>query len=82
MSKALIISKENCGYCTRVRHVLNMKEVEFEEQKYDCDLTLEQIEEKVRQYIGENQLTFPQVFIDGEYIGGYTDVCKKYGINA
>lgn len=82
MSKALIISKENCGYCTRVRNLLDIKKVEFIEKKLDKDISRNEVLEIVGEKVKNKQLTFPQVYINDEYIGGYTDVCKLYGINA
>ena len=80
--KAIVISKTNCGYCTRVKNLLNLKDVEYTELKYTQDISLEEIEEKVRTHIGESRLTFPQVFIDDEYIGGYTETCQFFNIKA
>lgn len=80
--KALVISKANCGYCTRVKNLLDIKKVEYTELKYDVSISLEELEAKVRKHIGEGaRITFPQVFFDTDYIGGYSNTCEYFGVN-
>lgn len=79
---ALVISKSNCGYCTRVKNLLDIKKVEYIELKYNVNITPEELETKIRKHIGEGvRITFPQVFVDSVYIGGYSDTCEYFGIN-
>ena len=58
-----------CGYCTAALRLLRSKGVQFEEIDVDGDA-------KTRRWLVEatGRTTVPQIFIDGEPIGGYTDL--------
>jgi len=70
--KALIWSRDACGYCESAKKLLKQKGVEFEERKLGNGWTKEQLLESV-----PTAKTVPQIYLDGKYIGGYTDL-KKY----
>lgn len=70
--KAIIWSKNNCAYCTAAKQLLNKKEIEFEERVVGHEWTKEQLLEAV-----PTAKTVPQIFLDGELIGGYTELAKK-----
>ncbi len=58
-----------CGYCVRAKALLQSKEVEFEEINLDDDPKFRQ---KLLELTGG--WTVPQILIDGEPIGGYTEL--------
>lgn len=68
--KVEIYTKLYCGYCHRAKRLLKFKGVEFTE--YDITLggpkRAEMIERK------PDARTVPQIFIDGESIGGSDDL--------
>lgn len=69
MAKVLIYTKSNCGYCVRAKDLLTRKGVAFEEIYLD-DHPDEYATLKKR----TGMMTVPQIFINGELIGGYTEL--------
>ena len=59
-----------CGYCARAKSLLEKNGIEFEEHLVDEDISLEALSEK----IGKRVATVPQIFLEGEYIGGYSEL--------
>mgnify|MGYP003656480950 CR=1 FL=1 len=70
--KALVWSKENCPYCEQAKSLLESKGIEFEVRTIGAEYTKEQLLEAV-----PTALTVPQIFLDGELVGGYTELKKK-----
>ena len=67
MSTAVVWSKNNCIYCTKAKDFLNKKGIQVEERNVQSgDWTMTQLDEAV-----PNARAFPQIFIDGKYVGGY-----------
>jgi glutaredoxin 3 len=58
-----------CGYCVRAKALLQSKGIEFEEINLDDD---PQFRQKLLERTGG--WTVPQILIDGEPIGGYTEL--------
>jgi glutaredoxin 3 len=58
-----------CGYCARAKALLQSKGIEFEEINLDDD---PQFRQKLLERTGG--WTVPQILIDGEAIGGYTEL--------
>ncbi len=64
-----IYTRGFCGYCTRAKALLASKGVNFIEYSADED------PEKRREMIQRSHgTTFPQVFINGEPVGGSDDI--------
>jgi glutaredoxin len=66
---AIVWSTSVCTFCKQAKSLLNSKNIPFEERMIGNDWTKEQLLEVV-----PNARTVPQIFIDGNYIGGYTDL--------
>ncbi|HZS82651.1 MAG TPA: glutaredoxin 3 [Stellaceae bacterium] len=66
MAKVEMYSTMFCPYCARARSLLQKKGVSFVD--IDVDAETEKREEMVRRAGG--RYTVPQIFIDGEHIGG------------
>lgn len=66
VAKVEIYTQWGCGYCVRAKHLLDSKGVAFEE--YDVTMGGPRKEE-VRQR-APSARTVPQIFIDGQGIGG------------
>ena len=65
--RAVVWSKNNCILCTKAKNLLEKKGINYEERNIEGpDWTPEQFFEAV-----PNARTFPQIYIDGKYIGGY-----------
>mgnify|MGYP006268249589 FL=1 len=70
--KAIVWSKNHCPYCDQAKNLLKMKGIEFEERNINKDYTREQLLEAV-----PNARTVPQIFLDENLVGGFTEL-KKY----
>lgn len=66
MKHVEIYTKAFCGYCARAKELLRSKGVEFEE--YDITMGGPKRAEMLERANGGS--TVPQIFIDGQHIGG------------
>lgn len=71
--KAIVWSKYHCPYCDKAKALLKMRGVEFEERKIGDGYTKEELLEAV-----PNARTVPQIFINDQLIGGYTELEKYF----
>jgi len=69
---AVIWSKYHCPYCDQAKALLTSKGIQFEEKKIGDGYTKEELLEAV-----PNARTVPQIFLDGELVGGFTELRKK-----
>jgi glutaredoxin 3 len=60
-----------CGYCVRAKALLDARGISYEEIRLDDDPSFRQ---KLLEFTGG--WTVPQIVIDGEPIGGYTELCR------
>ena len=69
-----IYTKSECGWCRRVKEMLPEATV------FNCDSFLESNKEnflhEMSKKIGKEHRTFPMVFYEGGFIGGYEDTKK------
>lgn len=72
MSNVIIWSKYNCPYCDQAKALLKQRDVRFEERKIGDGYTKEELLEAV-----PNARTVPQIIINGNLIGGFTEL-RKY----
>ena len=70
--KAVVWSKNQCPFCDQAKNLLKMKGIEFEERNVNKDWTKEQLLEAV-----PGTRTVPQIFLDGELVGGFTELKKR-----
>jgi glutaredoxin len=70
--KATVWSKYHCPYCDQAKALLTSKGIEFEEKKIGDGYTKEELLEAV-----PNARTVPQIFLDGELVGGFTELKQK-----
>lgn len=70
---AIIWTKENCSYCVQAKNLLLQKGIEYEERKIGEGYTKEDLLEVV-----PNARTVPQIFLDGELIGGFSELRAKF----
>ena len=68
MAKVVIYTTSYCPYCTGAKSLLRAKKVEFEEIDVTRDPARRAEMEKL-----SRRYTVPQIFIDGQPIGGYDD---------
>jgi glutaredoxin len=67
--KVLIWSKYHCTYCDQAKALLTQKGIQFEERKIGDGYTKEDLLEAA-----PTARTVPQIFIDDELIGGFTEL--------
>jgi glutaredoxin len=72
MTTAIVWSKDQCPYCDQAKALLKSRNIEFEERNVSQDWTREQLLEAV-----PNARTLPQIFLDQELVGGFTELRKK-----
>jgi len=70
--QAIVWSKYHCPYCDQAKMLLQQKGIQFEERKIGDGYTREDLLEAV-----PTARTVPQIFLDGELIGGFTEL-KEY----
>ena len=70
--KAIIWSKYHCPYCDQAKALLTSKGIHFEEKKIGDGYTKEELLEAV-----PTARTVPQIFLDGELIGGFNELKTK-----
>lgn len=70
--KATVWSKYHCPYCDQAKALLKQKGIQFEERKIGDGYTKEDLLVAV-----PTARTVPQIFIDEQLIGGFTEL-KKY----
>lgn len=71
--KAIVWSKDQCPYCVQAKALLTQKGIEFEERKIGDGYTKEDLLEAV-----PDARTVPQIFLDGELVGGFTDLRARF----
>ena len=71
--KAVLWSKYFCPYCDQAKALLKSKGIMFEEKKIGDGYTKEELLEAV-----PTARTVPQIFLDGELVGGFTELKKHF----
>lgn len=69
MPNVQIYTSAICGYCVAAKNLLKQKGFEYEEVRVDLDPARR--EEMVAR---AKRTSVPQIFIDGEHIGGFDDL--------
>tara|TARA_B100001057_G_scaffold382422_1_gene388472 strand:- start:372 stop:599 length:228 start_codon:yes stop_codon:yes gene_type:complete len=70
MPKIVVYSKNMCGYCVKAKSVLKNKSLDFEE------INIEEKPEAREFIVNEGHRTMPQIYVDGNSIGGYNELLK------
>ena len=67
---AIVWSKDQCSFCEQAKSLLTLKGYDYEERNITSGKwTREQLFEVV-----PNARSVPQIFIDGNYVGGFTEL--------
>ena len=74
--KVVVWSKDACGYCEQAKQLLKIKGIDFEERNitrgtWSKDQLLEAV---------PNARTLPQILIDEEVVGGYTELKQRLAV--
>ncbi|SIQ64289.1 glutaredoxin 3 [Rhizobium sp. RU35A] len=70
MAEVVIYTRQMCGYCARAKALLTAKGVTFTE--HDATFSQPLRQEMIDKANGRT--TFPQIFINGEHVGGCDDI--------
>lgn len=78
---AEIYTKSNCGYCVKAKQLLTTKNIAYVENIISPGFGETELLEHQR-YVSKEQLldkapqarTVPQIWLNGHYIGGYTEL--------
>jgi glutaredoxin 3 len=71
MPRVKMYSTRWCGYCVRAKTLLEQRGIPYEEVLLDDDPAFRQTV-----YELSGRWTVPQIFIDGEPIGGYVELWR------
>ena len=69
----IVWSKMQCHFCDMAKRLLEQKEIVYEERMIGKGYTKDDLLKVV-----PNAKTVPQIFIEDEYIGGYTELMKFF----
>ncbi len=75
MAKIEIYTKTTCPYCTMAKRLLENKGQKWEE--INLDQAPERMEEMLERSGGRRSV--PEIFIDGQLVGGYDDLAALEG---
>jgi glutaredoxin 3 len=67
--KAIVWSKYHCPYCDQAKNLLQARGIPFEEKKIGDGYSKEELLEAV-----PNARTVPQIFIDDQLVGGFSEL--------
>ena len=70
--KAIVWSKDNCSQCVQAKNMLALRGIDYEERKIGRGWTKEQLLESV-----PTARSVPQIFLDEEYVGGFTELRNR-----
>ncbi len=71
MNQVTMVTSPTCGYCHAAKNLLREKGIDF--QEIDVFDNPEQAQQLIQQ---SGQRTVPQIFINKEPIGGFTELSK------
>ena len=69
---AIVWSKDNCTFCDQAKALLEQRNIAYEEKKIGHGYTREDLLEAV-----PTARTVPQIFVNKNYVGGFTEL-RKY----
>lgn len=76
-SKGIVIfTKPTCKFCLASKEVFREREWDFDEVDVPTQVSIPTL----RQIVGLPVSTVPQIYMDGKYIGGYTELVAHLGI--
>ncbi len=73
-SKAVLWSQENCLACNKAKNLLEIKGIPYEIKMLGENATKQELTEAV-----PGARSVPQIFLNGEYIGGLVELRKIIG---
>ena len=71
--KAIVWSKDQCPYCVQAKALLESRGIEYEERNINNGWDKDDLMAAV-----PNARTVPQIFLDEQLIGGFTELRKHF----
>ena len=68
--RTLVYGKNNCPFCAQAKDELEMRGIHYEY------ISLEEIGKTAAEVTGRKVKTVPQIYIEGQYIGGYDELMQ------
>lgn len=72
----VVFTKPSCKYCIATKELMRERGMAFEDFTVGKDLSIDALQ----RIVGSPVKTVPQIFLQGKYIGGYTDLCAHLEI--
>lgn len=74
MSRVTVYSTAHCAFCTRTKTMLEKWDIDYDEVRIDGD------EAAMKQFVEvtNGARTVPQIVIDGQPIGGFTELTELH----
>lgn len=75
LTKVTIYGRDGCPFCVKAKDLANtLKESNFiKEIEYIDTVSNKLGKEELSEIVGKPVTTVPQIFIDGNYVGGFTE---------
>lgn len=77
--KAKLYTKNGCGYCIQAKALLQIKGVEYEEINAEIVDGAKDAMLSECAAIGVTPRTYPQIWVDEKYVGGFTELKTLFG---
>ena len=71
--KAIVWSKDQCPYCVQAKALLESRGIEYEERNINNGWDKDDLLTAV-----PGARTVPQIFLDEELVGGFTELKKRF----
>ena len=68
-----IWSKPQCPFCDKAENLCKQKDLEYKKYMLDVDFTRDEFMQ-----IFPTARTFPQILVDGDLVGGYTEFAATF----
>lgn len=72
MNMIEIYTTETCPFCMKAKRLLKMLDLNYTE--HNVDNSFNEMTKKLSEKYGKSISTVPQIIINGNYVGGYTDL--------
>lgn len=69
MQNIEVYTIDNCGYCEAAKTLLRSRGLDFKEHNITADTRM-----RTDLVARTNHRTMPQIFIDGQFVGGYQEL--------
>jgi glutaredoxin len=76
MSETIVFSKPSCPNCVKAKKLLDDRGVAYETRELGVDISADELFEHFDNLGLDRPRTAPQIFLNGDYIGGYDQLAK------